>query len=533
MNLCFLNTSCLGRSFSCSSAKKKYEKHDKIYRTKKSKLPFPRSHPTPLLTDQKFQSQSKLHALETVINKLESSLKNGVVINDPQIFASLLETCFQLKAIDYGIKIHRLIPEKLLRKNVGISSKLLRLYACNGQVEKAHDMFDVMPDRNSSAFPWNSLISGYAEEGLYEDALALYFQMVEEGVEPDQYTFPRVLKACGGVGMIQVGEEVHRHVIRFGFGNNTFVLNALVDMYAKCGDIIRARKVFNSIDQKALVSWNSMIVGYIRHGLIVEAMSILWWMIEEGCEPDSVTLSAFLTSMLPYKIGTQIHGWVFRRGTEWNLSVANSLIVFYSNQDQLGKVKWMFECMPKRDVVSWNSIISAHSKDSAAIEYFNRMMDSDATPDGITFVPLLSACAHLGMVKDGERMFSMMVERYQISPSMEHYACMVNLYARAGLISEAYDFVVNRMEFEAGPTVWGALLYGCYLHGNAEVGDIAANHLFELEPDGEHNFELLIKIYRKAGRYKDVEKNKKYDDGKRARTIACFPFSNKRKHHFH
>ncbi|KAL0304772.1 UNVERIFIED_CONTAM: Pentatricopeptide repeat-containing protein, chloroplastic [Sesamum calycinum] len=446
MNLCFLNTSCLGRSFSCSSAKKKYEKHDKIYRTKKSKLPFPRSHPTPLLTDQKFQSQSKLHALETVINKLESSLKNGVVINDPQIFASLLETCFQLKAIDYGIKIHRLIPEKLLRKNVGISSKLLRLYACNGQVEKAHEMFDVMPDRNSSAFPWNSLISGYAEEGLYEDALALYFQMVEEGVEPDQYTFPRVLKA------------------------------------------------WRSGDDS---SW---------HGLIVEAMSILWWMIEEGCEPDSVTLSAFLTSMLPYKIGTQIHGWVFRRGTEWNLSVANSLIVFYSNQDQLEKVKWLFECMPKRDVVSWNSIISAHSKDSAAIEYFSRMMDSDASPDGITFVTLLSACAHLGMVKDGERMFSMMVERYQISPSMEHYACMVNLYARAGLISEAYDFVVNRMEVEAGPTVWGALLYGCYLHGNAEVGEIAANHLFELEPDGEHNFELLIKIYRKAGRYKDVER---------------------------
>ncbi|KAL0304146.1 UNVERIFIED_CONTAM: Pentatricopeptide repeat-containing protein, chloroplastic [Sesamum radiatum] len=324
-------------------------------------------------------------------------------------------------------------PREALRKNVGISSKLLRLYACNGQVEKAHEMFDVMPDRNSSAFPWNSLISGYAEEGMYEDALAFYFQMVEEGVEPDQYTFPRVLKACGGVGMIQVGEEVHRHVIRFGFGNNTFVLNALGSICMLSVEIL-------------------LELG--RHGLIVEAMSILRWMIEEGCEPDSVTLSAVLTSMSPYKIGTQIHGWVFRRGTEWNLSVANSLIVFYSNQEKLEKVKWLFECMPQRDVVSWNSIISAHSKDSAAVEYFNHMMDSDASPDGITFVPLLSACAHLGMVKNGERMFSMMVERYQISPSMEHYACMVNLYARAGLLSEAYDFVVNRMEIEAGPTVW-------------------------------------------------------------------------------
>ncbi|KAK6155841.1 hypothetical protein DH2020_010089 [Rehmannia glutinosa] len=502
----YLHPPSLGRTFSCSAAKKKNEKHDMIYRNKKTNLHFPKSHPTPLLPDQTTRPESKIQALETVINKLESSVKNGIVINDPQIFASLLETCFQLKAIDYGIKIHKLIPEKLLRKNVGILSKLLRLYACNGQLEKAHEMFDEMPDRNPSAFAWNSLISGYAETGSYEDALALYFQMVEEGVKPDQYTFPRVLKACGGVGMIQVGEELHRQVIRSGFGNNTFVLNALVDMYAKCGNIVRARKVFNSIEKKELVSWNSMINGYVRHGVITKALFVLRWMIKEECEPDSVTLSAILTSMSPYKIGAQIHGWALRKGIEWNLSVANSLIIFYSNQNDLSKARWLFECMPIRDVVSWNSIISAHSKDFLALEYFNRMVDSDLSPDSITFVSLLSACAHLGTIRDGERIFSMLMERYQISPSMEHYACMVNLYGRAGLIDEAYDFIINKMEIEAGPTVWGALLYGCYLHGNADVGEIAAHHLFEMEPDGEHNFELLIKIYSKADRLKDVER---------------------------
>lgn len=505
MNLCLLPP-CSTKPFSCSAAKKKDNKHDPIYRNKTPRsLPFPKSHPTPLLIQRKLHPLSKKQALENVIIELESLAKNGIEFNDPQIFASLLESCFRLEAIDYGVRVHKLIPEKLLCRNVGIASKLVRLYACSGQVEKAHEVFDEMPDRNSSAFQWNSLISGYAEMGLYEDAMALFFQMVEEGVRPDEYTFPRVLKACGGVGMIRVGEEVHRWVIRSGFGNNTFVSNALVDLYAKCGDIVKARKVFDGIKGKELVSWNSMIIGYVRHGLIMEALSLLRRMVVEGSEPDGVTLSAALTSMLCEKIGREVHGWVIRRGMEWNLSICNSLIVFYANQNDLEKARWLFECMPEKDVVSWNSIISAHSKDPMALEYFDRMVGSNTLPDGITFVSVLSTCAHSGMVRDGESLFRMMVDKCGMSPSMEHYACMVNLYGRAGLLDEAYEFIAKRMEMEAGATVWGALLYGCYLHGNVELGEIAADRLFVLEPDAEHNFGLLIKIYQKAGRFKDVE----------------------------
>ncbi|KAG6411628.1 hypothetical protein SASPL_129712 [Salvia splendens] len=507
MNLC-LKPPCSITSSSYSAARRKDKKHDPIYRNKTPiTLPFPKSHPTPLLLQRRLPPQSKKQALENIITDLESSAKNGIELNDPQIFASLLESCFQLEAIDYGVRVHNLIPEKLLRKNVGIASKLLRLYACSGQIEKAHEVFDGMSDRNSSAFQWNSLISGYAETGQYEDALALFFQMVEDGVRPDQYTFPRVLKACGGVGVVRIGEEVHRWVVRSGFGNNAFVLNALVDMYAKCGDIVRARKVFDGIKGKELVSWNSMINGYIRHGLIIEALSLLRRMVVEGIEPDGVTLSAVMTSVLLEKIGREVHGWVVHRGMEWNLSVCNSLMVFYVNQNDLEKATWLFECMPERDVVSWNSIISAHSKDPVALAYFDRMLECGASsPDGITFVSLLSACAHSGMVRDGERLFRMMVERYEMRPSMAHYSCMVNLYGRAGLVDEAYEFIEKRMEMEAGPTVWGALLYGCYLHGNVELGERAAERLFELEPDGEHNFQLLIKIYQKAGCYEDAER---------------------------
>ncbi|MCD7467098.1 hypothetical protein HAX54_004310 [Datura stramonium] len=481
--------------------------------TKLTKLhyPNPKSHISLQKSPQTqlfFNQKTKLEALETVITSLEATVKNGTHIYDPQIFASLLETCFRLQAIDHGIRVHCLIPEKLLRKNVGISSKLIRLYASSGQTQQAHQLFDKMPKRTASAFPWNSIISGYAEKGMFEDALAMYFQMVEEGVQPDCYTFPRALKACGGVGLIHVGEEVHRHVIRRGFGSNGFILNALVDMYAKCGDIVRAQKLFDQIGTKDLVSWNSMLIGYMRHELITKALNLFRLMIHDGIEPDSVPISALLVARLPFSIGKQIHGWVLRRGTNQELSIVNSLVDFYAGQKKLKQVRWLFEHMCERDVVSWNSVISAHSKHPEALSYFEKMVKSGSLPDGVTFVSLLSACAHLGKLEDAERLFRIMKERYDISPRMEHYGCMVNLYGRVGLIDKAFDFVMKRMEFEAGPTVWGALLYACYRHGNVKIGEIAAQHLFELEPDNEHNFELLMKIYKNAGLIEDVERIK-------------------------
>lgn len=485
--------------------KPKKHPRQKRFQNRKPNLSFPRGTPAPLLINHKPYSESKFQALDAVVNDLEASFNNGIQI-DTEIFSSLLETCFHLQAIDYGIRIHSIIPEKLLFKNAGISSKLLRLYASSGHIEKAHQVFDQMSNRDVSAFAWNSLISGYAELGLYEDAMALYFQMEEEGVEPDGFTFPRVLKACAGIGSIRIGEAVHRDIVRSGFACDGFVLNALVDMYSKCGNIMKARKIFNKIACPDLVSWNSMLTGYIRHGLMVEALDIFRQMLLDGTEPDSISISAILTGASSLKLSAQIHGWVLRRGMEWNLSITNSLIVVYSNYRKLTRAHWLFDKMPERDIVSWNSIISAHSKDPEALNYFQQMENEDVLPNGITFVSLLSACGHSGLVKDGERLFAMMRERYGIRPSMEHYACMVNLYGRAGLIDKAYGMVVKRMEFEAGPTVWGALLYACYLHGNANIGEVAAERLFELEPDNEHNFELLLKIYNKAGRLEDVER---------------------------
>ncbi|KAK1421395.1 hypothetical protein QVD17_23696 [Tagetes erecta] len=469
-------------------------------------LSIPKSPPTQLLTHQNPSQVTKLQALYKIVHDLETSVKNGILIDDPKIFSSLLETCYRLEAIELGIRIHRVIPGKLLRRNAGVASKLLRLYASNGYMEEAHQVFDYMSQRNSSAFVWNSLISGYSEMGLYDDALALYFQMMEDGVEPDKFTFPRVLKACGGLGLIHVGHEVHREIIRRGYANDGFVLNGLVGMYAKCGDIVKARKMFDKIALKDIVSWNSMLTGFVIHELLFDAALTFRRMILDGHEPDSVSISTILTPGLPLKLVAQVHAWVIRKGVEWNLPIANSLICAYSNSGRLDIARWVFDEMPVRDLVSWNSIISVYNKHPNALKYFQLMLSCNTSPDAITFVSVLTACAHLRLIKEGERLFSTMTETYGIMPSMEHYACLVNLYGRAGLITEAYKVITDKMELAAGPTVWGALLHACYVHGNVEIGEIAAETLFELEPDSNHNFTLLMQIYGEAGRVQDVER---------------------------
>ncbi|XP_027355998.1 pentatricopeptide repeat-containing protein At4g25270, chloroplastic [Abrus precatorius] len=495
---------CSGKK---STNKNKSRKHSRWgTKERRNALSFPKPKSTPLLIRHRPRTQTKFEALEQVVKDLEASVEKGIRI-DPEIYASLLETCYHLEAIHHGIRVHRLIPSSLLHRNVGISSKLLRLYASCGYMDEAHDLFDQMAKRDTSAFPWNSLISGYAQVGFYDDAIALYFQMVEEGVEPDLFTFPRVLKACAGIGSVQVGEEVHRHVVRSGFANDGFVLNALVDMYSKCGDIVKARKIFNKMPHRDSVSWNSMLVAYVHHGLEVETMNIFRFMHLAGYKPDSITISTILTGVSSLYLGVQIHGWVIRQGLEWNLSIANSLIMMYSNHGRLDKACWIFNLMPERDVVSWNSIISAYCKHREALAYFERMKEAGVEPDKITFVSLLSACAYSGLVKDGERLFALMCEKYEIKPIMEHYGCMVNLYGRAGLIKKAYSIIVEGMDSEvAGPTLWGALLYACSLHGDVAIGEIAASKLFDLEPDNEQNFVLLMRIYENAGRLDDMER---------------------------
>ncbi|KAJ4807697.1 Pentatricopeptide repeat-containing protein [Rhynchospora pubera] len=472
-------------------------------------LPYPKPSPTPLLPLHPVSSSSPSSPrqfLDTAIAHLESSSLH--LSPDPALLLSILR---HVTLPTHLTRLRRLIPLFLLRRHASLFAQLVHLYCRHGLVRDAHHLFDQMPHRHkSSVFIWNCLISGYAEFGFYHDALALYHQMEEDGIPPDRFTFPRVLKACAGLRLLPLGQNIHRHVVRSGFGNDLYSLNALVDMYAKCGHIQAARKVFDVISERDLISWNSMLVAYSRHGLWREVAWVLRCMLDAGFKPDSISISNLISGFSQSsstKLGLAMHAWAIRHALIGNLSVGNSLIGFYSKINKLALARKVFESMAKKDVYTWNAIISAHRLDRQIFDLFERMIQSGIKPDKVTFISLLSSCADLGLVVDGKRLFDEMQGKYNVRPDKEHYGCMVNMLGKAGRIKEAYDIIRSMHSISAaGPAAWGSLLYACSVHVDVEVGEVAAEKLFSLEPDNKHNFELMKRVYRKAGRVDGVER---------------------------
>jgi pentatricopeptide repeat protein len=332
-----------------------------------------------------------------------------------------------------------LLPESLLRRNPDLALRLLHLHASLGLLAYAHHIFDhLLParTRRGRAFPWNCLVAGYAHLGRHEDALALYLQMDEEGAPRDGFTFASALRACAGLRSAALGRAVHRDAVRAGLASgDVAVCDALVDMYAQCGDLDMARRVFEAMPGvRDAVSWNIMLAGWLRHGLSTHAIEFWRRMLGEGHMPDSVALSMMLSLLSDDKQGLAVHGWVVRHALEQELPVANALIEMYSRKNELGHALWVFESMTVKDLVSWNAIISAHRQDFGILMMFRRMVDSGVQPDETTFPVVLSACENLGLAEGGTRLFSEMESKYIIQPTLEHYTSMVNMLIKGGML---------------------------------------------------------------------------------------------------
>uniref|UniRef100_UPI0040747504 Synthetic PPR-DYW protein n=1 Tax=synthetic construct TaxID=32630 RepID=UPI0040747504 len=443
---------------------------------------------------------------------LYSQMRRSGIKPDNYTFPFVLKACASLSSLKEGKQIHGHVIKSGFESDVYVQSALIDMYAKCGELEDARKVFDEMPERN--VVSWNAMISGYAQNGQSEEALELFREMQQEGIKPSEFTFCSVLSACASLGSLEMGKQIHGYVIKSGFESIVFVGNALIDMYAKCGSIEDARKVFDEMPERTVVSWTAMISGYAQNGQSEEALELFREMQREGVKPDEVTLPSVLSACAnlgALEQGKQIHAYVIKSGFESDVFVGSALIDMYAKCGSIEDARKVFDKMPERDVVSWNAMIAAyaqHGHGKEALQLFQQMQQEGVKPSEVTFTSILSACSHAGLVDEGHHYFESMSPDYGITPRVEHYGCMVDLLGRAGRLDEAED-LIKSMPFQPNVVVWGTLLGACRVHGDVERGERAAERILELDPESAAPYVLLSNIYAAAGRWDEAAKVRK------------------------
>ncbi|KAK9152593.1 hypothetical protein Sjap_000073 [Stephania japonica] len=446
-------------------------------------------------------------------------------------YTSLLQTCINSKAIEPGKQLHAHLILNGLTSHAPIATKLLNLYTACNSLSNAHLVFDrILPNQLTNLFLWNILIRAFAWNGPYSIAISLYHQLLRGGLEPDNFTFPFVLKACSALSDVQQGRIVHQDVARFGWECDVFVGAGLIDMYSKCGCVYDARQVFDEMPVRDVVVWNSMLAAYAHNGLAEDALSLCNAMVLSPgvLRPTVATLVTVVSAAADIAAVTQgreIHGFSWRHGFEGEDKVGTALVDMYAKCGSLTVARMLFERLKETRVVSWNAMIAGyamHGLATEALALFEEMKrEGEVTPDHITFVGVLSACSHGGLMDEGRKFFDAMVREYSIEPTVQHYTCMVDLLGHSGQLNEVCD-LIRKMSMKPDSGVWGSLLNGCKLHGNVELGELALEKLIELEPRDAGNYVILSNIYAQAGKWEGVARVRKLMKEKGLKkSIAC------------
>eukprot|EP01018_Ginkgo_biloba_P031724 Gb_04381 [translate_table: standard] len=421
---------------------------------------------------------------------------------------AMIGGCAMNGFLEEALKLFKKMPDRDL-----ISwTTMIAGYAQNGCVEKAMKLFKKMPERD--VVSWNAMIAGYAQNGYGPEALTLFYRMQRAGIQPNETTFASVLPACANLAVLEHGVEIHQEIIRYGFQYDAFVGSALVDMYAKCGSIVNARNVFDNIADRNVVLWTAMIAGYAQNGYFYEALRLFQQMQLTGMKPNSDTFASILpacANLAALEHGKMVHEDIIRSEFQSDVFVGSALVDMYAKCGSIADASNIFDRMPKRNVVSWNAMITGyamHGCGKEALKLFEQMQQSNTNPNHVTFVGLLSACCHAGLVDDGWRYFHCMNQYYRLTPVMEHYCCMVDLLGRAGHLDDAHDFI-EKMPIKPDAAVWGSLLGACRTHNDIELGECVAERIFELDPKHTAPYVLLSNIYAAVGRWDGIEKVRK------------------------
>ncbi|XXG43441.1 hypothetical protein AAC387_Pa01g3478 [Persea americana] len=539
-------------------------------------------------------------------------------------YCRLLLECIRTNDFAQGKRLHSHMDLYSFQPNdTFLHNRLLQLYAKCGKMSHARQLFDNMPQRD--VFSWNSMLSAFSKSGSINDLLALFnrmmvrdsvsyntviagvvshgyngealrlfIQMQREGFEPSEYTHVSVLNACAQLSDLKRGKQVHGHLITCNSSKlNVFVWNSLIDMYAKCGEIDQARRIFDGTIDRNVVSWNSMIAGYLKNGKPAKCIDLFQQMQGSGVRPDLVTVSSVLgayshcglmeeaseifreikekdgvcwtTMIVGYAQngreedalllfvemlaecvrpdsftmssvvsacaglasldhGKAVHGQVIVIGIEGDLLVSSALVDMYSKCGEITDAWDVFSKMEIRNLVSWNAMIMGYVQnglDKDALLLYNKMLEENLKPDNITFVGVLSACSHACLIEDGWRYFHSMSELHGITPTFDHYACMIYLLGRSGNVIGAVD-LIKGMPYEPNSLIWSTLLSVCKINSDIEHGEKAARRLFELDSLDAGPYIMLSNMYAASGRWNDVAYMRSLMKDRKIRKFAAY-----------
>ncbi|XP_057862106.2 pentatricopeptide repeat-containing protein At1g20230 [Cryptomeria japonica] len=479
---------------------------------------------------------SKLGRLKEAMDILLTSHTTPI---QPVTYLHLLKACIAKNALSEGKQIHSDINERGLTSTTDtlLPNILILMYDNCGRLTDARSVFDGMSEPD--IFSWNMIIAAHRRHELYQEAFALFHQMQRTAVHSDRITFMHIIPVCSDVESLKYGLQIHGKIVRLGFRLSIGVMNAVIDMYAKCGRMQEARDLFDKMHEKDVFSWSTMITGYAQGAALDEALKLFeempqrnvvsWTAIIAGCvqnglpekalemflemqragqKPNSTTFASILPACAKLgalEKGMEIHQRGMKSGILSNILVGNSLLDMYVNCGSIRLARELFDKIPQRNVASWNAMIAGyamHGISKNALELFEVMEHFESKPNGGSFVCVLFACSRAGLVDDGCKYFKLMSDSDCLKPRLKHYVCMVDLLCRACYLAEALNFVI-KMPIKPNVIAWKCLLRACRLQKNIRLGEFAAGVLFELDPSNAFPYVLLSNIYEEAAKGSD------------------------------
>jgi pentatricopeptide repeat protein len=384
-----------------------------------------------------------------------------------------------------------------------VKSALVHMYSKCFHVDLALQVLDCEHGSNNDAFCFNSVLNALVESRCWAEAVDVLGRMVDECVVWDSVTYVSVMGLCGQIRDLRLGLQVHPQLLKGGLMFDVFVGSMLVDMYGKCGDVLNARKVFDGLQNRNVVVWTSLMTAYLQNGDFEETLNLFTCMDQEGIMANEFTFAVLLNAcagIAALKHGDILHARVEKLGFKNRVIVGNGLINMYSKSGSIDSSYNVFFDMMHRDIITWNAMIcgySQHGLGKQALLVFQDMVSTGECPNHVTFVGVLSACAHLALVKEGFYYLNQLMKHFKVEPGLEHYTCVVAVLCRAGLLEEAENYM-KTTQVKWDVVAWRVLLNACNVHRNYSLGKRIAETILQMDPRDVGTYTLLSNMYAKA-----------------------------------